>query len=218
MCDKKVGSWDSTMAGIIYCFNTLSSKLIYKAGHTQQSFATRCRGYTGPSRPRSVIFAKPVDNSVLAERYMLSLIRQCVSLQPRRDMGTEWFEATDVSVEEERHSHLLTIADIVQKAVQTTGMASGGQLPKNILREQNVSVDPFRSCILATSIEGLGEYFEGLDEYVRSQDELHFASASHLLSAYESSTTCPVLVDYLPCSSIQRANVVHNRYSRLFVQ
>ena len=80
------------MAGLIYCFNTVGDNKIYKAGHTQNSLSTRLKGYLGPSKPRTIFFSRKVDDSIHAEKMMLTLLRQCTSLKERKDLGDEWFE------------------------------------------------------------------------------------------------------------------------------
>ena len=104
------------MSGFIYCFNTHENTNIIKAGHTQQEVQKRLRGYMGPTKPRSIIFTLKVDDSVEAEKMMLQLMEQCVSLNKRYDLGNEWFETTGNFNFEQRAGHLQTIAKIVQKA------------------------------------------------------------------------------------------------------
>lgn len=104
------------MSGTIYCFNTIENPNIIKAGHTQQVVQKRLRGYMGPTKPRSIIFTVKVDDSVEAEKMMLHLMEQCVSLKKRYDLGNEWFETTGFFSFEQRAKHLQTIARIVQKA------------------------------------------------------------------------------------------------------
>ena len=104
------------MSGFIYCFNTHENPNIIKAGHTQQEVQKRLRGYMGPTKPRSIIFTLKVDDSVEAEKMMLQLMEQCVSLNKRYDLGNEWFETTGNFNFEQRAGHLQTIAKIVQKA------------------------------------------------------------------------------------------------------
>lgn len=119
------------MSGYIYCFNTHENPNIIKAGHTQQQdVQKRLRGYLGPTKPRSIIFTLKVDDSVEAERMMLQLMQQCVSLNKRCDLGNEWFETTGNFNFEQRASHLQTIAKIVQKASSIPSIPS---IPPSII-------------------------------------------------------------------------------------
>ena len=64
---------------------------IFKAGHTQRQLSARLSGYLG-RQPRTVFFSRRVDDSVNAEKIVLTLLRRCSSLKSREDYGDEWFE------------------------------------------------------------------------------------------------------------------------------
>lgn len=195
------------MKGYIYCFNTSESPNIIKAGHTHQDVKKRLRGYLGPSRPRSIIFEVQVDDSIEAEKMMLLLMRQCVSLKQRHDLGNEWFETNGDFNFQERATHLQSIAKIVKKAssVQTNLSVSSkvsSKEPDEIFPEMEE---------VALSLRGLEEYFKKFDDYV-AQYAPQCGDALSLLKRYESSPFCPYICEYLPFSETKRVQVTANRY------
>ena len=106
------------MAGFVYFFNTVSDGSIYKAGETQQeSVASRMRSYLGPSKPRTIVVSRAVDDAREAERLLLALLKQCVHFRFRPDYGDEWFEAVTADVEK-RHRAAILIMDVVQRACE----------------------------------------------------------------------------------------------------
>ena len=134
------------MAGTLYCFNTVSDPRLYKLGHTQQDPTARPRGYMDPvacaSSSRLGTWTTPY-----AGRQSLSLLRICTYLRPRRDLGTEWFEAAVDDVEE-RHRAIVLIMSTVAAAVRSTS-----------------SVPPSRQTSPVSSPAGpppaMGQYFFG---------------------------------------------------------
>lgn len=64
------------------------------------------------------MFAREVDDSVTAEKMMLSLLRQSRCLIWRTDLGKEWFEADPEISSSDRETQLLQIADVVELAAR----------------------------------------------------------------------------------------------------
>ena len=196
------------MKGHIYCFNTHENPNIIKAGHTQQEVQKRLRGYLGPTKPRHIIFTLKVDDSVEAEKMMLQLMRQCISLTHRDDLGNEWFETSGNFNFEQRATHLQNIARIVQKASENKCIVEN-----NVISDcyEEVTIDaPAPSQ--ATSLSGLEEYFSNFDRYV-AQYAPSNCNALTLLKNFESSSFCPYFCQFLPYSEEQRAKVAGSRYS-----
>lgn len=191
------------MAGLIYCFNTLGDTKIYKAGHTQNALSMRLKGYLGPSKPRTIIFSRAVDDSVHAEKMMLVLFRQCVSLKSCREFGDEWFE--DVSdCTQVLYRHLQNIADIVQLASSHNVM-------------ERLPLTPTQPVVVAEKLRGMEQYFTALDKFVHAyalQNELE--TTENLMNAFETSESCPVFANYLPSERSQRARAIACRYPHLF--
>ena len=104
--------------GWIYCFNTIVDASFFKAGHTQQPLWRRLKNYTGPNKLRTLMFAREVDDSVSAEKMMLSLLRQSRCLIWRKDLGNEWFQADPQVSSSDREAQLLQIADVVELAAR----------------------------------------------------------------------------------------------------
>ena len=196
------------MKGLIYCFNTVGDSRIYKAGHTTRKLEKRLAGYMGPSKPRLIVFTRRVKDSASAERMMLKLMRQCVSITHRDDLGDEWFEANDAYTFEERQRQLEYIAKIVQLAIR------GKKIPPEPMQQQ--SVVETQGC--ETTLRGLDEYFRKFDEYVREASIQQDSSPIVLMRNYEQSAFCPVnmFCNFLPFDEATRANVVKNRYRHLF--
>ena len=198
------------MSGYIYCFNTHENPHIIKAGHTQQKVQKRLRGYLGPTKPRSIIFTLKVDDSVEAEKMMLKLFEQCISLNKRCDLGNEWFETTGCFNFKERAEHLQTIAKIVQKA---SSIPPPSIPPPSIPPSKSSEYDsgPVQQ---ATGLRGLEDYFKKFDDFV-AQEAKPDSSPLELLRSYEASTFCPygnMMRQFLPFPESERVKVVANRY------
>lgn len=185
------------MHGTIYCFNTIGDARIFKAGHTQNELRARLRGYLGPSRPRTIFFCQCVDDSVLAETLMLTLLRQCVSFTQRKDLGNEWFEATVDDAP--------TLYDHLKKIAYVCALASCAR-PSNA--RHAVATREFAAHVNACA--GLQYYFERFDAYVQTAKV--FSTVEELVHAFESSTACPVLADYVPYTMEQRVAAAARRY------
>ena len=198
------------MSGYIYCFNTHENPHIIKAGHTQQKVQKRLRGYLGPTKPRSIIFTLKVDDSVEAEKMMLKLFEQCISLNKRCDLGNEWFETTGCFNFKERAEHLQTIAKIVQKA---SSIPPPSIPPPSIPPSKSSEYDsgPVQQ---ATGLRGLEDYFKKFDDFV-AQEAKPDSSPLELLRSYEASTFCPygnMMRQFLPFPESERVKVVAHRY------
>jgi hypothetical protein len=193
------------MAGLVYCFNTVGDSSIYKAGHTQNSLRTRLKGYLGLSKPRTIIFCRKVHDSVLAEKIMLTLFRQCKSLKERGDLGDEWFQ--DVSETKSiLHEHLTNIADVVQR-VSPTKEAIPSYSPR--AEETDICNE---SC---TSLKGMEQYFQHFDTFVNTATPLRLDTVHSLVQNFEDSSLCPVFPEFVLYTKRQRENAVSNRYSHL---
>ena len=203
------------MSGFIYCFNTHENPNIIKAGHTQQDVQKRLRGYLGPTKPRSIIFTLKVDDSVEAEKIMLQLMQQCVSLKKRYDLGNEWFETTGNFTFEQRTEHLQTIAKIVKKASSIPPSIPSVQDVREriLISETNGSeLEPEPPVQQATGLRGLEDYFKKFDDFVAQEAKPNRVSPLALLRNYEASTFCPYICQFLPFSEPERVNVVSKRY------
>lgn len=185
------------MRGTIYCFNTIGDARVFKAGHTQNELRTRLRGYLGPSRPRTIFFSQRVDDSVLAETLMLTLLRQCVSFTQRTDLGNEWFEAT---VDDAR-----TLYDHLKRIAHVCALASCAR-PSN--ERHAIATREFAAHVNACA--GLQYYFEQFDAYVRKTSVV--STVEELVRDFEGSSACPVLVDYVPYTMEQRVAAAARRY------
>lgn len=195
------------MAGVIYCFNTLADENVYKAGQTQNCLRERLRGYIGPSRPRCMIFTRRVDDVRHAEKIMLTLMRQCVSLTQRLDLGSEWFSAVG-SHAETRQRHLWTIADISCLASRE------GVTPRPPSSEAGCATFGTHG---GTALRGMERYFTAFDSFVGTYKELHNVSdCADLVRRFEESTHCPVFVKYVPYGPGERTDAARRRYTHLF--
>lgn len=201
------------MSGHIYCFNTHENPNIIKAGHTQQDVQKRLRGYLGPTKPRCVIFTLQVGDSVEAEKMMLNLMKQCVSLKQRHDLGNEWFEMTGNFKFEQRADHLQMIAKIVQKA---SSVPSVPARPHTRISKTNRSESEAEPPVQqATALRGLEDYFKRFDDFVAQETAAqNNVSPLALLRIYEASTFCPYgnLCEFLPFSENERVKVTARRY------
>lgn len=214
------------MKGTIYCFNTIGDSRTYKAGHTTNKLQKRLAGYLGPSKPRNIIFSRPVENSIAAEKIMLRLMRQCISIVPREDLGDEWFQAIESvdcsfrnnatnSIEtitrkfdfDTRHKQLQHIAKIVQMTIRAAKFHPIQQVNETPLEVQTRDI----------SIRGFETYFAQFDKFVQETDAASLKDESTLMQLYEASNYCPVnrFCEYLPYDRTTRLKVVQNRYKRL---
>ena len=215
------------MKGIIYCFNTVADSRTYKAGHTTNKLQKRLAGYLGPSKPRSIIFCRSVENSAAAEKIMLRLMRQCASLVPREDLGDEWFQAideVDCSFRDSatnavrtitrrfdfdaRHNQLQHIAKIVQLTIRAAKFPLS--MPTSDEKE-------LRSESHDVSIRGFENYFAQFDKFVQETEASALEDANTLMARYEASDYCPMnrFCQYLPHGRESRLKVVQNRYKRV---
>ena len=188
------------MSGVIYCFNTLADSNVIKCGHTQQSLSKRLGGYLGPSKPRMLIFHRAVNDSVHAEQVMLTLMRQCRSLQSRQDLGNEWFEVIadmDLAL-----GHLIEIANIVHMV-----HADPTPAPPPFKNEPPKTTVPH-----AQLLSSLRKYLTCMDSYVRNNaPPSAFSSAETLMRNFDASPECPVFSEYLPFGEA-RLDIIEKRY------
>jgi hypothetical protein len=193
------------MKGLIYCFNTVGDSNIFKAGHTTTTLQKRLGGYLGPSKPRTIVFCRNVANSAFAERLMLDLMRQCVSIAPRNDLGDEWFVASGNYTFEERQKHLEYIAKVAQMATRGRKFK-----PESLVRPVSVEQGEL-------TLRGLELYFAKFDEFVKEAPFDAFDSVETLIASFEGSKLCPFgkLCAFMPYDEGRRRQVVKNRYKKL---
>jgi hypothetical protein len=158
-----------------------------------------------------------VDDSVEAEKMMLQLMQQCVSLHKRKDLGNEWFETTGCFSFEQRAEHLQTIAKIVKKAsiIPPSTQSVQGVGERTLISETNSSeTDTEPPVQQATGLRGLETYFKKFDDFVAQEAKPNHVSPLALLQNYEASTFCPYgnLCQFLPLSELERVKVVSKRY------
>jgi hypothetical protein len=209
------------MKGFIYCFTTHENPYIIKAGHTHQEVSKRMRGYLGPTKPRTMIFTHEVDDSVEAEKMMLKLMRQTVSIKQREDLGNEWFETVGEYSFHDRQVHLENIAQIVKKASKKQDVVYSGESDE-ISAEESDEKKVKRLKLTnftekygnATTLRGLEYYFETMDQFVR-EEAPPFEKAVDLLRAYEASKFSPYgkFCQFLRFPEEVRVQVTANRYS-----
>ena len=196
--------------GIIYGFTTLASNKIVKIGRTEKSLKQRLRGYIGPSKPRTVIFAKSVDDSVEAENWVKILMAQCCSFTQRCDLGDEWYESKDGASDEVRNMHMLQISQVAQLAARDLPASPSNPKVEMSITPQSQS----KYC----SMSGMGMYFKIMDDFItRSPQSLNGETAETITKKYEQSTMCPVLTEYLPNTFDQRVTIVSNRYAHILL-
>lgn len=195
------------MAGIIYCFNTICDHRIYKAGHTQQDLPSRFKSYLGPSKPRTIVATRHVDDSLAAEGMMLGLLRQCAALRVRSDLGVEWFEAHPDVDEDDRHKAILLIFDVVSKAVRTRIQDEGCP----VWGASKPDVPTGTVCTLPA----MGAYFEALDRFVRCAPPEAVADMDTALREFERGDDCPVFAEYVMWPRATRLAVAQNRYAHI---
>ena len=188
------------MAGQIYCFNCVGDHRIYKAGHTQQKLSSRLKSYLGPSKVRTLVAQRQVDDSVAAETFMLGLLRQCYALRLRRDLGNEWFqlrEDVDVHV---CQAAIVFIFEVVSKAVRNMEDTQPVECPN----------------VPETTLPAMGIYFEALDRFVDTASHDELSDTDHALRVFEESDKCPVIVEFLPWPRNTRLKITQNRYPHVF--
>ena len=204
---------------------------MYKAGHTTNKLEKRLAGYLGPSKPRNIIFSRSVENSHQAEKLMLNLMRQCVAIVPREDLGDEWFQAVAKNVStfhnsetgemdtivrefsfEERQRQLEAIAKVVQQAIK-----SMYSLPPRMEQTGQSGLQLVKDATPNTAIRGLEDYFAEFDKYVQEVDAENLKDAETLIQSYEDSNFCPVnkFLEFLPYGKDVRTNVAKARYRKL---
>lgn len=192
------------MAGTIYCFNTIVDAKIYKAGHTQQDLAARLRGYLGPSKPRTIVAQRQVDDSVAAETMMLGLLRQCCALRTRPDLGPEWFGANESMDTDEIQRCILFVFDVVGKAVRCS---------RDPPHASTISSNPPSTEM--TTLPAMGAYFEGLDRFMQRAMPNYLQTLEHAIREFERSNDCPVFSEYVLWPRSTRVAVARNRYPQL---
>lgn len=209
------------MKGFIYCFTTHENPNIIKAGHTHQEVSKRMRGYLGPTKPRTMIFTHEVDDSVEAEKMMLKLMCQTVSIFQRQDLGNEWFETTREYSFHDRQVHLENIAQIVKKASKkqevVTYSGENDEVSAEESEEKGAKIPKLTNFTEkygdATTLRGLEYYFETMDQFVR-EEAPPFEKAVDLLRAYEASKFSPYgkFCQFLRFPEEVRVQVTANRY------
>lgn len=208
------------MKGFIYCFTTHENPNIIKAGHTHQEVSKRLRGYLGPTKPRSIIFTHAVDDSVEAEKMMLQLMCQTVSIKQRQDLGNEWFETVGKYTFHDRQVHLENIAQIVKKASKNQELTNKlAHKDTEESKEKEFKRLKLNSTDNATTLRGLEYYFETMDQFVK-EEAPPFEKAVDLLRAYEASRFSPYgnFCQYFPFPEDIRVQVTANRYADFFAR
>lgn len=199
------------MSGKIYCFSTVGDRDVYKAGHTQQTLASRLRSYLGPSKPRTIVATRDVDDSAGAEEILLSLMDQCSSFVRRRDLGREWFQIVSPGRSEEAHRRVQYIMDVAQLAVRCEGSSDAGAGVRPVLfRGGSEREEERRDC---TSLPCMQSYYDAFDRFVQSSpSSLLEAGTDELMIRFESSPECPVFAEHVSYSVAERRIVARNRY------
>lgn len=195
--------------GIIYGFNTFASHTIIKIGRTEQTLKQRLKGYIGPSKPRTLIFHKEVDDSVAAENWVKILMSQCASVTQRYDLGDEWYESRPGISDEERNNNMLNISEVARLAVRYIH-------PPRACPPAVQSYELPCDSTLKIFIPGMEKYFHSLDRFVDEEPMQMMLNAKRLTELFESSSKCPVFHEYLPNTFEYRTSVVANRYPHLF--
>lgn len=194
------------MAGFIYFFNTVSDGSIYKAGETQQdSVAARMRSYLGPSKPRTIVVSRAVNDAMEAERLLLTLLKQCTHFRFRPDYGDEWFEAVTVDVDE-RHRAATFLVDVVQRACEARPRENPH--PAHTVQPTEESSDEEDGML-----PGYQTYFATLDRYrsvAASPESLNDARA--LVREFDASDHCPIYPEYGRFAFEARVAAAHRRY------
>jgi hypothetical protein len=196
-------------SGTLYAFCTVENSCLYKVGFTQQPLAARLRGYLGPSRPRTVVVDKRVDDAPLAELHMLKLVGLCRLFAQRKDLGNEWFEFVQ-GTREECHAALLEMAHIVVAAVRSTEASPPGARPPPCAQPP-LSAAP-EATETRLDLRGMGRYFSSLDAFIQEADGATLAGVEAAMDAFERSDACPVFAEYTPYDRSVRLAVCKNRY------
>ena len=202
--------------GIIYGFNTLASNTIIKIGRTEQTLNQRLRGYIGPSKPRTLIFRKEVDDSIEAEKWVKKLMSQCSSFTQRYDLGDEWYETIPGVKDDVRNEHMLNISEVARLAVRDISQPDPPTHPpiaQALLPAQAIDTS---ISTQNTSIPGMEKYFSDMDKFVDEEPMEAMMSARGLTKTFESSDKCRFFCEYLPNSFEYRTSVVGNRYAHMF--
>jgi hypothetical protein len=156
-----------------------------------------------------------VDDSVEAEKMMLELMNQCVSLKWRNDLGNEWFQTVGEFSFEQRAEHLRTIAKIVQRA---SNIPSNKKRIETLETSQLHCENSIAACAeerpvpKAAAIKGLDEYFKTFDAFVAQEARANHSSALDLMRLFETSSFCTMMSEYLPISKNERLKIVETRY------
>ena len=192
-------------SGYIYCFTTHENPNIIKCGRTDQKVEKRLGGYLGPTKPRHIIFIYKVDDSVEAEKMMLKLFYQNISLKQRKDLGLEWFQTTGEFTFQERERQLVDIAEIVKKASRTC--------TNETMCNEQVVKKPKKNSENGTQLRGMDFYFENFDNFVKEAAQPTDDPAV-LLHAFETSKYSPYgnFCQFFPYPEEVRVDVVKNRY------
>ena len=198
------------MSGYLYCFNTISDPTVYKAGYTTNQLAVRFRGYLGPSKPRTVVFGREVDDSLTGERLMLALMRQCCSLCQVTTYGPEWFQRIEGVSVETLHQHLLVIADIVQMAVGKSTRV----LPSYPCKRAP-SLATEEELTSEVTLPGMETYYTALNAFVESAHPDQLLSVEALVGAFEASEACPILCQFALFNAEKRLRVARARFPHL---
>ena len=202
--------------GIIYGFNTLASNTIIKIGRTEQTLNQRLRGYIGPSKPRTLLFRKEVDDSVEAENWVKKLMSQCSSFTQRFDLGDEWYESIPGLKDEVRNEHMLNISEVARLAVRDVSQPDPPTHPSTAQAMLTAKIIDTKISTQNTSIPGMEGYFSDMDRFVDKEPKEAMMNAEGLTQAFESSAKCRFLCEYLPNSFEYRTSVVGNRYAHMF--
>ena len=192
--------------GYIYCFTTHENPNIIKCGRTDQKVEKRLGGYLGPTKPRHIIFIYKVDDSVEAEKMMLKLFYQNISVKQRKDLGQEWFQTTGEFTFQERERQLVDIAEIVKKASRTNPTPNQVEDTEHLA----TTIDKYK---YETELRGMEFYFKNFDDFVREAAQPS-TTPLDLLRAFEASNYSPYgnFCRFFPFPEDVRASVVKNRY------
>lgn len=100
--------------GYIYCFNIVANPNIYKAGMTQKlAYDDRLAEYNGGNKPHVVVGTLFVQDVREAEARLLAALKTSGVLEHDKQLGKEWFRATDEVDVARRHVVLSSImADV----------------------------------------------------------------------------------------------------------
>lgn len=154
----------------------------------------------GLSKPRTIIATRKVDDSVEAEKIMLRLMRQCVGIMERIDLGAEWFEATS-----ETYDSIRFILEVSMLAVRTVSTRPDQFLAAPLVEEP------------VLGLHGLESYFVGLDRFIAAAPfNLLDGGLAVVMREFDASNECPVFVNYLLHDWKTRYDIAHRKYSHMF--